>query len=66
MTPTMGGIPSFNPESNPIASGWSNQPGRQDSAQVPSYTFTSSVPILTNTFGMKNPHLSFGFTQGGG
>jgi hypothetical protein len=37
-TPNMGGIPSFNPGSNPLASGWSNQPGGQASAQVPSYT----------------------------
>jgi hypothetical protein len=64
-TPTMGGIPSFNPRSNIVASGWRNQPDRQDSAQVFSYTLTSSVLIPTNTFGMKNPPLSSGFSPGG-
>jgi hypothetical protein len=66
MTPTMGGILSFNPGSNPLASGWSNQPCRQASTQVSSYTFTSSLSILTNTFGMMNPSLSLGFTPGEG
>jgi hypothetical protein len=28
-TPTMGGFPSFNPWSNHVTSGWSNQPGGQ-------------------------------------
>jgi hypothetical protein len=64
--PNIGGIPSFNPESNPIAFGWSNQPGRQDSTQIPSYTSISSLLIPTNTFGMKNPPLSSRFTPRGG
>ena len=66
MTPTMGGIPSFNPESNPIASGWINQLGEQASSQVPSFTLTSSMLIMNNTFGMMNPPLSSEFTHGGG
>jgi hypothetical protein len=68
MTPTVGGFPPFNPGSNPVpnASGWSNQPGRQATAYGPSFTPTSSVPILTNTFGMTNPPLSSGFTPRGG
>jgi hypothetical protein len=41
MTPNMGGIPSFKPGSNPLDSGWNNQPGGQASAQVPSYTPSS-------------------------
>jgi hypothetical protein len=65
-TPNMGGIPSFNPGSNPLASGWSNQPGGQASAQVSSYTLTSSVLIPTNMFGMTNPPLSSRFTPRGG
>jgi hypothetical protein len=66
MTPTMGGIPSFNPASNPVASRWSNQPSGQSSSQVPSFTLTSSVPIPTNNFGIMNPPLSSGFTPEGG
>jgi hypothetical protein len=65
-TPNMGGIHAFNPGSNPLASRWNNQPGEQDSAQVLSYTPTSSVSISTNTFVMKNPPLSSGFTPEGG
>jgi hypothetical protein len=65
-TLTMGGIPSFNPGSNIVASGWSNQLGEQASTQVPSFTPTSSVPIMTNTFGMMNPPLSSRFTLGAG
>jgi hypothetical protein len=65
-TRNMGGIPSFNPRSNPLTSGWNNQPGRQYSSQVPSYTLTSLVTIPTNTFGMKNPPLSSRFTTRGG
>jgi hypothetical protein len=65
-TPNMGGIPDFNPVSNPLASEWNNQHGRQDSTQVSSYTPASSVSISTNTFGMENPPLSFGFTPRGG
>ena len=64
MTPNMGDIPAFNPRSNPLASGWSNQPGGHDSTQFPSYTPTSLVIILTNTFGMTNPPLSSGFQPG--
>jgi hypothetical protein len=66
MTPTMGCIPSFNLGSNPIASGWSNHPGGQNSAQVSSFILTSSVSILINTFGMMNPPLSSRFTPRGG
>jgi hypothetical protein len=68
MTPTARGIPPFNPGSNPgpNASGRSSQPGRQAIAYGPSFTPTSSIPILTNTFGMMNPPLSSGFTPGGG
>jgi hypothetical protein len=62
----MGGILSFNPRSNPLAFGQNNQPGGQDSAQVPSYTPTSSALIPTSMFGMMNPPLSSGFTPGGG
>jgi hypothetical protein len=29
MTPNMGGMPAFNPGSNPPTSGWNNQPGGQ-------------------------------------
>jgi hypothetical protein len=65
-TPTMGGIPSFNPGSNLVTSRWSNQPGEQAIAYGPSFTPTSSMLIQTNTFGMMNPPLSFGFTPGGG
>jgi hypothetical protein len=57
MTPTIGGFPPFR---------WSNQPGGQATAHIPSFTPTSSVLILTNTFGMMNPPLSSGFTPGGG
>jgi hypothetical protein len=62
----MGGIPSFNLGSNPVSSRWRNQPGGQAFAQFLSYTLTSSVPIPTNTFGMMNPPLSYGFTPRGG
>jgi hypothetical protein len=66
MTPNMGGIPAFNPGSNPPTFRWHNQPGGQASAQVPSYNPTSSAQIPTNTFGMTNPPLSSGFQPGGG
>jgi hypothetical protein len=67
-TPAVGGFPPFNPGSNhvPNASGWSNQPGRQAIAYGMSFTPTSYVPIPANTFGMTNPHVSTGFTSGGG
>jgi hypothetical protein len=65
-TPTVGGTPPFNPESNPVASRWSNQPGGQATAHIPYFTPTSSVSIPTNTFGMMNPPLSTGFTPRGG
>jgi hypothetical protein len=45
MNPTIGGIPPFNPGSNPVTSGWSNQPGGQAIAYGPSFTPTSSVSI---------------------
>jgi hypothetical protein len=66
MTPTVGGIPPFNLGSNPGSSGWSNQPSGQASAHVPSFTLTSLVLIMTNTFGMMTPPLSSRFTPGGG
>jgi hypothetical protein len=68
MTPTVGGLPPFHPGSNPgpNAPGWSGQPGGQAVAYGPSFTPTSSTPILTNMFGMMNPPLSSGFTPGGG
>jgi hypothetical protein len=62
MNPTIGGIPPFNPRSNPISSGWTNQPGEQ----IPSFKPTSFVSILTKTFGMMNPPLSSRFTPRGG
>jgi hypothetical protein len=66
MTPNMRGIPAFNHGSNPPTSRWNGQPGEQVSTQVPSYNPTSSAQILTNTFGMPNPPLSFDFQPGGG
>jgi hypothetical protein len=66
MNPNMGGIPTFNPRSNPSTYGWNNQSGGQASAQVSSYNPTSSVQILTNTFGMTNPPFSFIFQSRGG
>jgi hypothetical protein len=66
MTLNMGGIPSFNPGSNPPTFGWNNQSGRQALSQVLSYKPTSSVQILKITFGMMNPPLSFGFQPEGG
>jgi hypothetical protein len=66
--PPVGGLPPFHPGSNPSSNAprWSNQPGGQDTAHIPSLTPTSSIPILTNTFGMKNPPLSSKFTPRGG
>jgi hypothetical protein len=68
MTHTFGGFPPFNPVSNPIPndSGWSNQLGGQAKTYGPSFTLTSSILILTNTFGMENPSLSSKFTPKGG
>jgi hypothetical protein len=66
MNPTIGGVPLINPGSNPVASGWINQPGGQATTHVLSFTPTSSVKILTNTFGMTNPPLSSGFMPGVG
>jgi hypothetical protein len=58
MIPNIRGIHAFNPRSNPPASRWNNQPSEHYSAQVPSYTPTSLVQILTNTFSMMNPLIS--------
>jgi hypothetical protein len=68
MTPIVGGLPPFHPGSNlgPNAFGWSSQPGGKYISYGSSFTHTSSVPIPTNTFGMMNPPLSYGFTSGGG
>jgi hypothetical protein len=65
-TPNMEGIPSYNPGSNHLGFGWRNQLGRQASAQVLSYTLTSSLSIINNMFGIKDPPLSSGFTPRGG
>jgi hypothetical protein len=67
-TPTIGSLLPFHPGSNPglNAPGWSIQPSEQYVAYVPSFTPTSSTLILTNTFGMMNPPLSYGFTLRGG
>jgi hypothetical protein len=64
MTPTIGGLPPCHPRSNPGPNDprWSNQPSGQATAYGPSFTPTSSVLIMTNTFGTTNPPLSFGFT----
>jgi hypothetical protein len=66
--PTVGGLPPFHPGSNPgcNALGWSNQPGGESIAHIPSFTPTSSIPIPNNTFGMMNPPLSSKFTPEGG
>ena len=67
MIPTVGGFPPFSLGSNlvPNASRWSNQLGGQVIVYYPSFTPTSSVLIMTNTFGMNNPPLSSGFTPRG-
>jgi hypothetical protein len=68
MTPIVGVLPPFDPGSNigPNATGWSGQLGRKVVSYGPSFTHTSSVMILTNTFGMTNPPLSSGFPPEGG
>jgi hypothetical protein len=58
MNPTVGGILYFNPGSNPVTFGWSNQPGGQGLAYSTSFTSTYSMPIQTNMFSMENPPLS--------
>jgi hypothetical protein len=65
-TYTTRGIPHFNLRFNPVTSGWSNQPSGQAIYYGPSFTPTSSVPILTNTFSMTNSPLSSRFTPRGG
>jgi hypothetical protein len=46
-TPNMGGILAFNLGSNPLASGWNNQPGRQASANFEQYVWhDKSTSIL--------------------
>jgi hypothetical protein len=62
MNPNLGSFPVLNPRSNPSMAGWNNPAG----GQVPPYIPTSSVSILTNTFGMKNPLQSSRFPHGGG
>jgi hypothetical protein len=68
MTPTVGSLPLFHSVSNSglNAPGWSSQPGGQDVSYVSSFTPTSSTFIPTNTFGMMNPPLSYGFIPEGG
>ena len=67
-TPTFGSQLPFHLGSNTSlnAPGWSNQPKIQATACVLSFTPSSSTPILTNTFGMMNPPLSFRFSPRGG
>jgi hypothetical protein len=67
-TPMVGSLPPFHPWSNPglNAPGWSGQLEEKYVAYVPSFTPTSSTPILTNMFGMTDPFLSFRFTPRGG
>jgi hypothetical protein len=60
--PNLGSVPFLNPGSNPSTAGWNNPAG----GQVPPYIPTSSVSILTNTFGMTNPLQSSRFPLGGG
>jgi hypothetical protein len=66
--PMVGSQPPFHLRSNPSLNSprWSNQPGRQDIAYVPSFTPTSSTPIPNNTFCMMNPPLSSIFPPRGG
>jgi hypothetical protein len=66
-TPMVGSQPPFLLGSNPSlnAPRWSVQSGGQAHAYVPSFIPTPSTPIPTNTFGMVNPHLSFGFPPRG-
>jgi hypothetical protein len=66
MTPNMGGMPAFNPGSNPPTSWWNSKPGGQFLTKVSSYNPTSLAQILTNTFGMSNPLLTSGFQPWGG
>jgi len=60
--PNVGSVYFSNHGSNPSMVGWNNPVG----GQVLPYFPTSSVLILTNTFGMMNPLQSFGFPPGGG
>jgi hypothetical protein len=66
-TPTAGSQPPFPHGSSPSinAPRWSNQPRRQAITYVPSFTPSSFTLIPTNTFGMINPPLSFGFPPRG-
>jgi hypothetical protein len=61
MNPNIGSFPTINPRSNPSTTGWNNPIG----GEVLPYIPTSSVLILTNTFGMTNPLQSSGFPPGG-
>jgi hypothetical protein len=67
-SPTVGILPPFHPGSNPglNALGWSGQPSRQVVSYCSSFTPTSSMLILPNTFVMMNPPLSSIFTPRGG
>jgi hypothetical protein len=67
-TPIIGGLPPFHSGYNPGSNspGWSNQPRGQATSYGTSFTHTSSVPILTNMFGMTNSPLSSRFTPRGG
>jgi hypothetical protein len=68
MNPMIGSQLHFHSGSNPSlnAHGWSNQPGGQATTYVLYFTPTSLNLIPSNTFGMTNPPLSFGFPLGGG
>jgi hypothetical protein len=67
-TPFSFGFLPFHLGSNPSPNDprWSGQPGRPVDAYSPSFKYTSSASILTNTFSMMNPPLSSGFTPRGG
>jgi hypothetical protein len=60
--PNVGSVPILNPGSNPSTTGWNNPAG----GPVLPYIPTSSVSIMTNTFGMMNPLQSSRFPPGGG
>jgi hypothetical protein len=60
--PTVGGQPPFSSRSNPSlnAPRWSTQLSKHVTSHIPSFPPLPSMPILTNSFFMKNPSLSSG------